>query len=194
MNKVLAEIRKSPGKSTTLGLFALVAAWTWSGILLGEEPGRNPGNAPQPAVNQPLAKSSPSPSIAPLAGADWTVHNFDQALERLKTWRGPLGLHLDAMGESEVILPNQAQSEALSASATPLVGMGGVPRLTGTAILPNHKWALFGPESVQEGEWFGRYFVQEVHPREVHLLDGSRRLVLQLHSGAQNPLLSNQTP
>ena len=26
MNKVLAEIRKSPGKSTTLGLFALVAA------------------------------------------------------------------------------------------------------------------------------------------------------------------------
>ncbi|MCH2111595.1 MAG: hypothetical protein MK213_01960, partial [Planctomycetes bacterium] len=61
MNKVLAEIRKSPGKSTTLGLFALVAAWTWSGILLGEEPRGNPGNTPQPFVNKQLAMSSPGP-------------------------------------------------------------------------------------------------------------------------------------
>ncbi len=166
------ELFASKGKSMALGFFLLVAVWTWCGILFGNEPEPSPPMIPgvdtDPIPMGPIAE--------PIASSPETqIHSFDEAWERLRQWSGPLGLAATQAEELEVILPGNPPGDETSYKP-------GLPQLSGTALLGPVRWAFLDGVAVQEGHRFGRYFVGDVRPREVVLLDGTRSLTLRMES------------
>jgi hypothetical protein len=113
-------------------------------------------------------------------------------------------LKAEANGGSEIDLSaaallNEAESESLLAVGSAMVSgtnSGNTPmavaappatidqtqetnlELTGTALLGKNRYAIFGTQTVQEGQRIGRYIVQAVRPREVDLVADGRLTVV----------------
>ena len=52
--------------------------------------------------------------------------------------------------------------------------------LSGTLVLGESRFALFGDRRVQEGERFGRYLLKAVRPREVDLIVDGKLTVVRI--------------
>ncbi len=185
---VIAELRRSPAKTGVLGVALLVATWSWSGVLFGtEKPDdgmANQGSSQVSSSTFPSTIGEPTPS----GQAQPSVYSYSQALDRLRAWSKPLGLHAENVDDYTMLFGNE-QKEDISASSDPFSpqGMAEVElELTGTVLFQNTSYAFLGGIRVQVGDHFGRYRVESIRSREVDLLEGSERITLQMLSS--NPM------
>ena len=190
-NDIKGELKRNRGKAATLGACALIAMWSWSGILFGEEsstPTATPSQAQVATSTQPakpvVVVASASAKIA--ENTISSIHSYELAKDRLKIWRGPLGLHMAKSGNQLISTPNLLKTAESSEKGQLLGDKPGSPppRLSGTALFENDNYALFEEIRVKEGEYIGRYFLEQVRSREVDLLDGSHRVTVRINPAA----------
>jgi hypothetical protein len=185
---IKGELKRNRGKAATLGACAVMAMWSWSGILFGEEssiPTATPSQA-QVATSTPSAKPVVVAASAAAIIAENTIHSYEMAKDRLKIWRGPLGLHMANFGSRPISTPNLLKTDENGEKGQFFGEKPGSkpPRLSGTVLFENSNYALFEETRVKEGEYIGRYFLEQVRSREVDLLDGSHRLTLRINPAA----------
>jgi len=169
-SRLARELKEKPRKAAMLAIFLGASTWVWAGILLG-------GGRARPAA----ARGAVPPGLATPAAAA-TVHgavqDYETAMERLQTWRGPLGLHLDHKDDLvQVVVPELPEIE----EEEPFPGLESAAEeesrppeltLTGTVLTGQGCWALFQGQRVKEGEAIGRYRVVAIRPREADVTDG----------------------
>ena len=161
-----AQLRRSPGKTATLGALGVLLLVIWLPRMFGGS-----GDASSPASHRGNPNATRGGNTAQAE-----IRSFDQAVERIRTWREVLQLDQ----EIPVFLPNDDGEPFIDEreddfSVTSLT-------LTGTAVLGRTKYALFEDTKVQEGQSIGRYTVQQIHPREVVLVNDEtgQQLILKL--------------
>lgn len=79
--------------------------------------------------------------------------------------------------------PNEALPTVPSISSAPLLVDEDLEvdlTLSGTLLLGDTRFALFGDRRIQEGEQFGRYFLKAVRPREVDLIVDGKLTVVRI--------------
>jgi len=202
MNKIkskadltLAEqIKASPGKAIALTVLGVCAVVFWGKAMFKEdEKAVRVLAAASTAAN--AAGGSASGGAANAAGASTggargggavpplgPISSYESAMQRLETWRGPLGLHLGRQGEEIDI----SDFEDNSREEIEEIGL----TLTGTIILGNTRFALFSGKRVKEGESIGRYVVEAIRAREIDVSDGFTVRTIQM---SKNELQGNWT-
>ncbi len=184
LENIKSELKRSKGKAFALGACVLIATWSWSGILFGNESEAVEKTTPNTSIAPPITPAVTPTSDVASATQSINIHSFEMAIAKLKTWKGPLGLHLDKPKLAEISSPSPQKTveTPVEDSFLAKAELLSPPRLSGTVLFENVKYALFEGIRVQEGDYFGRYFLERVRAREVDLLDGSRRLTVQLSS------------
>ncbi|MFQ5748262.1 MAG: hypothetical protein ACE5H3_02260 [Planctomycetota bacterium] len=187
---ILADLKKKKGRAFALGGFLLLALWIWSGILFKKEKApfadtpvidyNSPEwNAEHGAGQATLLASGPKKGLPPIT-------SYEAAMARIKTWSGPLGLHLDRDDDLEIFnVGKLAMGEILKQKTDPKRKDISLD-LTGTVILGKTRMAVFQDKRVKEGQQIGRYVIQAVRPREVDILDIVEGAVRTLRMGAKD--------
>jgi len=187
---ILADLKKKKGRAVALGAFLLLALWIWSGVLFKKE--KAPfEDAPIVDYNSPEWNSRPEAvqggrSAPRPKKALPPITSYEVAMARIKTWSGPLGLHLDRNDDLEIYNVGKLAMNDILKQKSDADKQDAVLNLTGTVILGKTRLAVFQDKRVKEGQQLGRYVIQAVRPREVDVLDIVEGAVHTLRMGAKD--------
>ncbi|MBC8328995.1 MAG: hypothetical protein H8E31_09640 [Planctomycetes bacterium] len=178
-----SQLKQKPGKAVMLGVLAVGALWSWTGIVLGgDDQAAAGGGAPPPAAQ---AAPAPVPGAPKPAAPAAALESFQAAMDRLAGWQEALRPD-DLVPEGPVSVPAVLADEALDPGdgfperPVAVEELDEIPALTGTVLFGERRFAAFGDLRVQEGGRIGRYKVAAVRSREVDLQDGDLVLTLKI--------------
>ncbi len=177
---MIERLRRSPGKAAVLGICFVLASWTWVGILFGGDRAKGRNGTPSGAT--PVSPNAGTTPAVPRTGTSTggkkaPIADFQTAMNRIATWRGPLGLYLERSEEFSIAVPEIVDSESIAESGP---ARPPLPELTGTVLLGPRSFAFLDGERVQVGDVVGRYEVRTIRPREVVLGLGKETFVVTI--------------